>query len=164
MTVVESGENGGWGHSPGFLIRRLHHIHLALFAEQCAEFDVTPVQYSVLLVVGAQPGRDQSKVAEEVGVDRATMTSVVARLERAGVIRRTVGREDRRQKLLALTARGRRLLGQLEGPAARAHERTLEVLSEDERAQFLSLLERLVHGGNGYARAKLRLRKPPKED
>ena len=29
---------------PGFLVRRLHQIHLALFAEECAAFDLTPVQ------------------------------------------------------------------------------------------------------------------------
>jgi len=28
---------------PGFLIRRLHQIHLSLFAEECASFKVTPV-------------------------------------------------------------------------------------------------------------------------
>ena len=33
---------------PGFLIRRLHQIHLALFAEECKAFGVTPVQYSIL--------------------------------------------------------------------------------------------------------------------
>ena len=35
---------------PGFLIRRLHQIHLALFADACGEFGVTPVRYSILTV------------------------------------------------------------------------------------------------------------------
>src|ERR1700760_3299738 len=33
---------------PGFLIRRMHQIHVALFQERCAEFELTPLQYSLL--------------------------------------------------------------------------------------------------------------------
>ena len=39
---------------PGFLVRRLHQIHLALFAEECAGLDITPVQYSIMTVAAAQ--------------------------------------------------------------------------------------------------------------
>ena len=74
---------------PGFLIRRLHQIHLALFAEECGAFGVTPVQYSILTVAAAQPGLDQAALAIEVGVDRTTMADVLARLERRGLIRRS---------------------------------------------------------------------------
>jgi hypothetical protein len=41
---------------PGFLIRRLHQMHLALFAEACGAFGATPVQYSILTVAGAGSG------------------------------------------------------------------------------------------------------------
>src|SRR5438046_9479764 len=58
---------------PGFLIRRLHQIHLSLFAEECAPFNVTPVQYSILTAVTAQPGLEQAALAQEVGIDRATL-------------------------------------------------------------------------------------------
>ena len=33
---------------PGFLARRLHQIHVSLFAERCADFRITPLQYSLL--------------------------------------------------------------------------------------------------------------------
>lgn len=123
-------------HSPGFLVRRLHQIHLALFAEECANFDVTPVQYSVLFVVGEQPGIDQSKVATELGVDRATLASVAARLESNGFIRRIVSRLDRRQKLLNLTARGKATLGKMQESVSRAHARTIAPLPPGERELF----------------------------
>ena len=41
---------------PGFLIRRLHQIHVALFLEECRGFDVTPVQYAVLTALAIAPG------------------------------------------------------------------------------------------------------------
>ncbi len=143
---------------PGFLVRRLHQIHVALFSEECAAFDVTPVQFSIMSVIAEQPGLDQSRVSEEVGVDRATLANVVARLEAAGLLRRVTGRLDRRQKLLTLTPKGKALLARMQAPARRAHARTIAALSPAEQAQFLALLARLVDAGNEHGRARLRLK------
>jgi DNA-binding MarR family transcriptional regulator len=141
---------------PGFLIRRLHQIHLALFAEECAAFNVTPVQYSIMTVAAAQPGLEQGRLGHEVGVDRTTLANVVARLEERGLLRRTQG-EDRRLKHVILTAQGRALLEEMAEPARRAHARTVEALTVEDRAVFLHSLARLVEAGNEYGRAPLRL-------
>jgi MarR family transcriptional regulator, lower aerobic nicotinate degradation pathway regulator len=142
---------------PGFLIRRLHQIHLSLFAGECAAFDVTPVQYSILTAVAAQPGLEQAALAQEVGIDRATLANVVARLTRHGLVRRLQGRQDRRLKHVLPTAACKRLLAQMEEPARRAHERTVDALKPRERALFLKALAHLVSAGNAHSRAPLRV-------
>jgi DNA-binding MarR family transcriptional regulator len=139
---------------PGFLIRRLHQIHLALFAEECKAFGVTPVQYSILTVAAAQPGLDQAALASEVGVDRATMADVLARLERRGLVRRSRVERDARRKLVHPTVTGRRLLARMDGPAQRAHERTVALLSPTERTLFIETLRRLVAAGADLGRAQ----------
>ncbi len=142
---------------PGFLIRRMHQIHLALFAEECAAFDITPVQYSILTVAGARPGLDQARLAYEVGVDRATLANVLARLEGKKLIKRSAGPGDKRVKLVALTPRGAAMLGKMLLPVQRAHDRTIAALPAAEQAVFLKLLMRLVDAQNAYGRAPLRL-------
>ncbi|MFO1161503.1 MAG: MarR family transcriptional regulator [Reyranellaceae bacterium] len=142
---------------PGFLIRRLHQIHLSLFAEECADFDVTPVQYSILTAVAARPGLEQAALAQEVGVDRATLANVVARLARRGLVRRLQGRQDRRLKHVFPTAACTRLLIRMEGPARRAHDRTIDALTPSARTRFIKALGHLVSAGNAHSRAPLRL-------
>jgi DNA-binding MarR family transcriptional regulator len=142
---------------PGFLIRRLHQIHLALFAEECAAFSVTPVQFSLMSVLVAQPGLDQAALAFALGVDRATTANVVARLEKRRLLRRRPGTTDKRVKHAELTAAGHRLLERIDPHARRAHARTLEALRPAERAQFVALLRRLVSGGNAHGRAPMLL-------
>ena len=39
---------------PGYLIRRLHQIHVALFQKECAAFEITPLQYSLLTALAAR--------------------------------------------------------------------------------------------------------------
>ncbi|MBB2201500.1 MarR family winged helix-turn-helix transcriptional regulator [Gluconacetobacter tumulisoli] len=148
---------GNLAERPGFLIRRLHQIHVALFAEECAAFNVTPVQYSIMSVVLAQPGRDQNELTQEVGVDRATLANVVARLEKRALIRRERTPSDRRLKRVYLTEAGAALLDQMAEPARRAHLRTVEALAGRERTAFLRSLTRLVVAGNAYGRAPLRM-------
>jgi len=142
---------------PGFLIRRMHQIHLALFAEECAAFDITPVQYSILTVAGTKPGLDQARLAYEVGVDRATLANVVARLESKNMLRRSPAASDKRVKLVWLTARGAALLDKMRLPVQRAHDRTIAALPAAEQAMFVKLLLHLVDAQNAYGRAPLRL-------
>ncbi len=142
---------------PGFLIRRMHQIHLALFAEECAGFDITPVQYSIMTVAGAQPKLDQARLAYEVGVDRATLANVVARLETKALLKRAPSPTDKRLKLVSLTPRGTSLLEKMRGAAQRAHERTVAALPPADRALFMKLLIQLVDAQNEYGRAPLRL-------
>jgi DNA-binding MarR family transcriptional regulator len=142
---------------PGFLIRRLHQIHLALFAEECAAFGITPVQYSMLTVLRTTPDLDQGRLANELGVDRATTANVLARIERKGLIGRRRAPHDSRVKLARLTAAGKRLLGRMDEAARRAHERTIAPLPARDRARLMEMLVRLVEAGNSHSRAPLML-------
>ena len=159
MTDASAPAQTAWDLSgrPGFLIRRLHQIHVSLFVEECGALGVTPVQFSVLTAVAETPGLEQARLTEQVGVDRTTLAGVVARLEKQGLVRRRVGRGDRRVKNVFPTPAGQALLQRIEAPARRAHERTLEALSPAERRLFLEALAHLVDAGNAYGRAALRL-------
>ncbi len=43
---------------PGHLIRRAHQIVVGMFMEECAAFDITPVQYACLVAARENPGLD----------------------------------------------------------------------------------------------------------
>lgn len=157
---------------PGFLIRRLHQIHLALFAEECGAFGVTPVQYSIMTAIERQPKLDQASLCEEVGIDRATMADVLSRLEKRGLVTRRRSGTDQRMKLVAITAAGRRLLTRIDPHARRAHERTVDALPSEERAAFVESLTRLIAANQvleGATQAPMSLREakrrsnPPRE-
>ena len=132
----------------GSLIRRLHQIHTSLFAKECAAFDVTPVQYGIMSTVAQQPKLDQARLSEAAGVDRATLANVVARLETNGLIKRTQGRLDKRQKIVTLTPRGKTILARMRNGAYRAQERTTECLSASAKDKFLRILNDLIEAGS----------------
>src|ERR1700690_1748530 len=65
---------------PGYLLRRLHQIHYALFFEECDEFDITPVQYGLLTTLSLNPDLDQNSIGRELGTDHTNVADVLDRL------------------------------------------------------------------------------------
>jgi MarR family transcriptional regulator, lower aerobic nicotinate degradation pathway regulator len=143
---------------PGFLIRRLHQIHVALFMEECAEERITPVQYSILSALDQIGIAEQILLSRAVGLDTTNVADVLARLERRRLVTRRVSGKDKRMKVVTLTEFGRALLQRVDASAARAHERTLAVLGATARARFMRDLARLVASNNDVSRTPLSLR------
>lgn len=131
--------------APGHLVRRAHQRSVAIFMEEMAEFDVTPVQFAILAALLDRSGEDQVTLAAHVALDAATSGSVIGRLEARGWIRREPDQHDRRRKLLWITPDGERAALQMLDAAQRVQDRLVEPLTPDERAQLMHLLARLVY-------------------
>jgi DNA-binding MarR family transcriptional regulator len=129
---------------PGFLIRRLHQIHVALFQDACGRFEITPLQYSLLSALAARKTADQTSLAADIALDRTTTTGALKRLEARKLVERPVDAADRRARLCRLTKAGAALLGKIEGAARSAHDATLAGLNDKERTQFIALMQRIV--------------------
>ncbi len=131
-------------HAPGHLVRRAHQLAVALFMEETAAFEVTPVQFAILNALIDIPGEDQVTLAARVAFDAATSGSVIGRLEAKGWIRREVDPQDKRRKLLWVTPEGEQAVAQMKPGVARVQQRLLAPLAAPEQAQFVDLLARLV--------------------
>jgi len=122
---------------------RLRLAQQALFRDFAASVrEVSPGRAGFLLLVEANPGVTQSRLARAVHLDRSTMVGVIDALEERGLIERRRG-EDRRTNGLWLTRSGRGTLARLKN-RIEAHERRFAAhLSAAERAQLVALLEKL---------------------
>ena len=133
-------------HAPGHLIRRAHQVSVAIFMEETAVFDVTPVQFAILNALLEDPGEDQVTLARKVAFDPATFGAVIARLEGRGWVRREPDAADRRRKLLWVTPQGTEVALKMKRAVGKVQQRILQPLSAGEREQLLGLLDRLVAG------------------
>ena len=142
---------------PGFLIRRLHQLHCALFFEETRDYGITPVQYSLMTVLGARSELDQISLAQEIGLERTSVAEVLPRLGRRGLLERRRSATDRRTKLVRLTPKGRTLLHKMSGSVRRAHARTLDKLGKPQRERFLLQLIELVEANNDIGKVPFRI-------
>ncbi|ROO26910.1 MarR family transcriptional regulator [Salinisphaera orenii MK-B5] len=143
---------------PGFLIRRLHQIHSALFTKETEGFNITPVQYSVLTALAEHGEMDQMTLAHEIGLERTSVGEVLRRLEQRELVERRPSREDGRVRLTRATRQGRNHVRRMTEAVARAHERTIEALDGPDRDLFVLYLARLVEANNELGTVPFRLR------
>jgi DNA-binding MarR family transcriptional regulator len=115
------------------------------FAASARDFDVSPGRFGMLVLIEANPGVTQTRLADAVNLDRSTLVAVLDQLEERGLVERRRG-ADRRTNGLWLTRRGRLLVARMK-ERIRAHEERLAArLSEAERRTLLVLLRRFTEG------------------
>jgi DNA-binding MarR family transcriptional regulator len=130
---------------PGHLIRRVHQISTAIFAEECAASGLTSVQYAALNAVRDNPDVDATRLSSLIAFDRSTLGDVLERLEARGWIVRSPSPHDKRVKLLRLAPAGVAVLEGVEPDVLRVQQRLLEPLSPPDRIEMMRMLGQLVH-------------------
>jgi DNA-binding MarR family transcriptional regulator len=128
----------------GYHLRRAQVALFQHFAATVGAAQITPGQFGVLVVVGANPGLSQSRLGAALGIDRSTVVGVIDELERRGLVRREAAPNDRRSHALLLSDKGTETLRRLED-AVRAHETEFaRRLRPAERRQLIALMRRLA--------------------
>jgi MarR family transcriptional regulator, lower aerobic nicotinate degradation pathway regulator len=138
---------------PGFLVRRMHQIHVGLFLEECRDYEITPIQFAILTVLYSGNALDQITLSNSVGVDRTSGADVIRRLYRRGLVERVPSREDRRAMLVHITDEGKAFVRRMQPHMERAQERFISPLTAAEQTLFIGLIEKVVRANNDASRA-----------
>ncbi|MGH8732501.1 MAG: MarR family winged helix-turn-helix transcriptional regulator [Burkholderiales bacterium] len=128
----------------GLLGYRLRLAQQAVFRDFARAIpEASPGRAGILLLIEANPGVTQSRLAQAVGLDRSTLVGVLHVLEARTLVERRRG-EDRRTNGLWLTRAGQALVASLKRRIRKHERRVAARLSAAERAQLLALLEKLA--------------------
>lgn len=123
----------------GYYIRRAQVWVFQDFIRTLAPMNIRPAQYSVLLVIGSNPGLSQSDLAEALAIERARLVHLLDKLEKRGLTERQASPTDRRSHALHLTAEGQKVLKQLKALAARHEAHLVKTLGEDNYKNALAI-------------------------
>lgn len=129
----------------GFRLRRAQIKLFQHFRTALADFDITPGQAGLLILVRDNPGISQSDLARAVHIERATLGQTVDVLVRRGLILRARNNTDKRAYALRLTETGADFVTRLI-PAIRGHEAEIgAALDENDYRKLHELLTKFLH-------------------
>ncbi|MEO8671256.1 MAG: MarR family winged helix-turn-helix transcriptional regulator [Tahibacter sp.] len=118
-------------------------VSLAIAREYEDRFALSITQWRVLAVLGRYDGIAAREVAERTAMDKVAVSRAVAGLMKDGRVRRAVADHDKRESVLALTAKGRKVYAEV-APLALAHERRLLAHLDAEEQRWLTrILDKL---------------------
>jgi MarR family transcriptional regulator, organic hydroperoxide resistance regulator len=124
----------------GFQLRMAYVAVRRQFEAAMERLDLTQKQTSVLWLIEANAAVSQIALANELGMDRASMMAIVDRLEERGLIIRKRSAEDGRRQELYVTAKGRKVLVQTK---TAIHEHEKWIAGKFSKAELNSLVNAL---------------------
>jgi len=128
----------------GFVLRRVHQRATEVFNSVMAGFDVTPMQFAVLVKLHDLGPTSQNQLGRLVAMDPATMFGVAGRLIKRGFLEQSPDPGDARLVLLGLTAEGRHVVEAMKQRGLEVSRRTLAPLDAAEAETLLRLLSKIT--------------------
>ncbi|MFC1736198.1 MarR family winged helix-turn-helix transcriptional regulator [Candidatus Hydrogenedentota bacterium] len=112
-----------------------------------SEYGITDVQFNVLALLCHQSsdneGVTQAQLSQMMLVNRANVTSIIDRMEKADLVARTPVPGDRRCNAIQLTAKGLGIFKEVEEKYDRNVLEIMSVLFDEEVSQLVGMLERV---------------------
>lgn len=110
-------------------------------------FGLTDVQFNVLMLLthqsGPEGGLSQAQLSGMMLVNRANITSLIDRMEKANLVTRTASPGDRRYNIVKMTGRGKKLFAKVEPLYAKQVEKIMTCLKEPEQKRLITILGRI---------------------
>lgn len=135
-----------------FILSNTQNAVYNYFKKRLQAFDITPSQYALLQRLYVQDGLTPSQLAQELRLDTSSITGILGRLEKKGLIDRVYSQEDRRSVRIHLREEGRELWAQVDQVIEDANVKITAGLDDERYGQLLSalsLLERNTQTAQG---------------
>jgi DNA-binding MarR family transcriptional regulator len=127
----------------GFNIRRAQIALWRDFNRNVAEGYVRPGVFSALLLAHANPGIAQIEIANQLGIDKASVVALIDRMEDAGWMTRRRSTDDRRRQGIYLTPAGIKTCRSLKKEMIDHERKFVSRYTDQELRTLIALLRRL---------------------
>ena len=132
----------------GFLVTKIKQLGDRVFWKVLAERGIDAfngAQGRILYVLWQQDGVPIKVISDTCGLAITSLTTMLARMERQGLIRRETDSRDKRRTLLFLTEKARALQADYEAVSRQMGALYYRGFTEDEIRQFEGYLQRIQH-------------------
>ena len=146
--AVEALDQSRLTHLVGYAATRASVTMRRVFAQHLGPLDLKVVEFSILMLVAANPPVNQKQLGQALDVSAPNMAVTLDRLVERALVERVRSTKDRRAMQIHLTPQGTALVQRAEKIAATMESATLRVLSPAERGLLIELLMK-VAGGRG---------------
>ena len=121
----------------------LHRNRTKFMSEKLKSLGFSGAMYMILLHVDRFPATSQDNIATHMYIDKCNVTRRTNKLEELGYIRRETDENDRRQKNLYLTEKGKEIAPKIRKYLREWGESITENFTDDEKDMLLFLLEKM---------------------
>ncbi|MCA1054239.1 MarR family transcriptional regulator [Rossellomorea aquimaris] len=115
------------------------------FSKLLEEHGVTPAQYGVLNCLWREGQLSPKQIGTMVYLEAPTISGILDKMQKAGLIERSVDPNSRRNVLVSATPKAYELREKIEAATRTMNEKVLENLSETEKEGLKKGLESIIN-------------------
>ena len=127
-----------------YLLTTAQHSVFLKMTEKLSVFDLTPVQYAVLYCLWENDKRSPKEIAERLKLENSTISGILERMEKKGLIERSISKEDRRYIRVMVTEKGASLKDAVLAAVEEVNNEVMSVFSDKDREMLKSWLRLLA--------------------
>jgi len=135
--------------SIGYLLSRAKSALTHEVEQEVSALDITHAQAACLMMLGTGRACTVTDLGRELSTDMGSVTRLLCRMEKRGLIARQRSNADRRVVELSLTPQGQTMMEQLPSIFTRVVERRLRGFTADEVTCLRAMLTRVIDNGSG---------------
>lgn len=128
--------------SIGYLINQLARVFSNALQQRIKPLGLSTGVFPVMIHLWEKDGLTQKELVALVGIEQATMANTLNRMERDGLITRTKGTKDARERVVELTIQGRELRKPALEAATAQNEALMVGLCLEEQCQLIDLVSK----------------------
>ncbi|GBG57679.1 MarR family transcriptional regulator [Sporomusaceae bacterium FL31] len=129
--------------SLGYLLSKCHQKAFQVFRQKLLAYGLTPPQFALLAFLWKKDEQSQIQLGKAMEMDRTTISGIIDRLAKQGLVSRMPHPEDRRVFMINLTDAGKNLEASASGLSVTANAQAAANLSEQEQATLVDLLKKM---------------------
>ena len=129
-----------------YLLTTAQHSVFQYLNGKLSEYDVTPSQYGVLSCLWQREFATPKQISEILCLETSTISGVLDRMQKKGLIDRVINRDDRREERVVPTEKGKALQEPISKIIDEVNEEVLKCFTEEEVALLKNQLRIIAEG------------------
>ena len=126
-----------------YLLTVAQHEVFLIFSENLSQFGITPGQYGVLACLWQEESLTPKEIATILRVENSTISGVIDRMEKRGLIDRVLNPTNRRSISVKATKEGLSLKEPVQALIDQLNDQVLSIFSPQEKDELIGLLNRM---------------------
>ena len=129
-----------------YLLTTAQHSVFQYLNGKLSEYDVTPSQYGVLSCLWQREFATPNQISEILCLETSTISGVLDRMQKKGLIDRVINRNDRREVRVVPTEKGKALEEPISKIIDEVNEEVLKCFTDEEVALLKNQLRTIAEG------------------
>ena len=133
------------------LIREVYSLSMYSMDEDISSYGITPQQMIVIKLIAHHGGMQNSELCKEMNLSKGTVSGIIKRLEKKGLVKRKEMEQDRRNEKIVFTEKGLEFANLIRYEMQKTFDNIFKNSSQDDIQRYIQVLREMIEKIKGGA-------------